>query len=144
MRFCRYVLAAVVVSVGFAASACTGNAAGQTNKDAGTTLDATTVGADKALDATRVVAGDVAERSKAIALEAGAAMNDGWITTKLKAKFADETVLTGSDIHVDTSDHVVTLKGDVPSEVAKARALEIARGTEGVTSVVNLLRASRS
>jgi hyperosmotically inducible protein len=68
-----------------------------------------------------------------------AAVTDGWITTKLKAKFADETMLKGSDINVDTTDHVVTLSGAVPSATAKSRAVEIADGTEGVKRVVNRL-----
>ena len=40
---------------------------------------------------------------------------------------------------MDTTDHVVTLKGTVISQTAKARAEEIARTTDGVTSVVNQL-----
>ena len=57
----------------------------------------------------------------------------------MKAKYADEIVLKGSDINVETTDHVVTLKGIVPSSAAKARAAEIARGTDGVTRVVTEL-----
>jgi len=63
----------------------------------------------------------------------------GWITTKVKTKFVDETVLKGSDIDVDTDNHVVTLKGTVASTAARARAAAIASGTEGVTRVVNQL-----
>ena len=48
-------------------------------------------------------------------------------------------MLERSDITVDTTDHVVVLKGSVRSAAAKAKAGEIAKGTEGVTSVVNLL-----
>ena len=60
-------------------------------------------------------------------------------TTKVSAKFADETLLEDSDINVDTNNHVVTLKGVVASDAAKTRAATIARGTEGVTRVVNEL-----
>ena len=57
----------------------------------------------------------------------------------MSAKFVDEKLLKGSNIDVDTKDHVVTLKGTVRSDAAKARAVEIARNTEGVVNVVNQL-----
>ena len=72
-------------------------------------------------------------------LTTGEAITDGWITTKVSAKFVDEKLLKGSNINVDTEDHVVTLKGTVGSDAAKARAVEIAGNTEGVVRVVNQL-----
>ena len=107
MRFSQCLKTTVLAGVVLAGAACTGGVRDETSREAGTALNSTRAGADKALDATKVVAGEVADKSKAVALEAGAAMSDGWITTKVKAKFADETVLKGSDIHVDTTDHVV-------------------------------------
>lgn len=89
------------------------------------------------------MAGAVAEKGKEAAVATAAAATDGWITTKLKAKFADESALEGSDINVDTSDHVVRLRGTVPSRAAKARAALIARGTENVARVVNQLVVKR-
>jgi osmotically-inducible protein OsmY len=89
--------------------------------------------ADAAVDAGKVAADKVAE----VATATGEAVSDGWITTKLKAKFADEVVLNGSDITVDTKDHAVTLSGSVLSPQARTRAIEIANGTEGVRLVVN-------
>jgi hyperosmotically inducible protein len=111
-----------------AISACSDRDANEAKKNAAVAVDATRAGAEK-----------VAEKTKEVAVATGAAMSDGWITTKVKAKFADETVLKGSDINVDTSDHVVTLSGAVPSATAKARAVEIAGGTEGVKRVLNQL-----
>lgn len=90
-------------------------------------------------DKTREEAGDIAETSKEVASATGAAVSDGWVTAKLKAKFADETLLKGSDIDVDTTDRIVTLKGSVRSTAARTKAAEIASGTEGVKSVVNQL-----
>jgi osmotically-inducible protein OsmY len=40
---------------------------------------------------------------------------------------------------VDTTNHVVTLKGSVRSSAARSRAVAIAAGTEGVTRVVDQL-----
>ena len=51
---------------------------------------------------------------------AGQAVSDGWITTKVKSSFVGVEALDGSDINVDTNDHVVTLRGTVPSAAARA------------------------
>jgi osmotically-inducible protein OsmY len=118
-------------------------------------------GADKAIDATKragektaevtkdvaVATGEktkdiavaTAKKTKQVVSATGEAITDGWITTKLKAKFVDETLLKDSDINVDTNDHVVTLKGTVMSSAGKARAAAIATGTEGVQRVINQL-----
>jgi hyperosmotically inducible protein len=101
--------------------------------------DETKRGADQAVDAGKAAADKVAETTKEVAAATGAAVTDGWITAKVKAKFADEVVLNGSNISVETNDHTVTLKGSVLSPAARSRALEIANGTEGVRHVVNRL-----
>lgn len=88
---------------------------------------------------TKEIAGATAKKTKEVASATGEAITDGWITTKVKTKFFDETLLKDSDINVETNDHVVTLKGTVMSSAAKARAEAIAGGTEGVTRVVNQL-----
>ena len=88
---------------------------------------------------TKEIAGAVGSKTKDVVSTTGEAITDGWITTKVSAKFVDETLLKGSNIDVDTKDHVVTLKGTVRSDAAKARAVEIARNTEGVMNVVNQL-----
>jgi hyperosmotically inducible periplasmic protein len=73
--------------------------------------------------------------------EPGAELSDTWITTKVKTQFVGEDVLRGSDISVDTNqDGVVTLTGTVPSEAARARAVEIARTTKGVRKLEDHLR----
>jgi|GEM_PF-2614457 len=71
---------------------------------------------------------------------AGAAVTDGWITTKVKSSFVGVDALEGSNIDVDTKDHVVTLRGTVPSENAKNRAVTIAKKVDGVTSVKSELK----
>lgn len=118
----------IVISFALAAMlagpACTDRAADQAKRDAGAAVDAGKVAADKVTE---------------VAAATGAAVSDGWITTKLKAKFADEVVLNGSDITVDTKEHAVTLSGSVLSPQARTRAVEIANGTEGVRLVVNHL-----
>jgi osmotically-inducible protein OsmY len=95
--------------------------------------------AGKTADKTKEIAGKIADKSKDVVSATGEAITDGWITSKVSAKFVDETLLKDSNINVDTNNHVVTLKGTVGSDAAKVRAAAIASGTEGVTRVVNQL-----
>jgi hypothetical protein len=64
---------------------------------------------------------------------------DAALTAKIKSKMTLDDTLDTARINVDTADHVVTLKGTVNSESQRARALQLARETEGVTSVVDQL-----
>ena len=79
------------------------------------------------------------EKTKETAGTAGEAITDAWITTEIKAHFIDEDTLKGSDINVDTSNHIVTLNGTVASLAGKTRAEQVAKSTKGVTRVVNKL-----
>lgn len=108
-------------------------------RKAGQAVEATEHAGEKAATATKKAAQKTGEKTKELTSASGEAITDSWITTKLKTKFFDETLLKDSDINVDTTDHVVTLKGTVASGAAKARAAAIAGGTEGVTRVVNRL-----
>jgi hyperosmotically inducible protein len=67
-------------------------------------------------------------------------VKDGWITMKIHSMFVPEDALEGSNIDVNTVDGVVTLSGTVTTEAGKARALAIAKGTDGAKSVVDKLR----
>jgi osmotically-inducible protein OsmY len=65
----------------------------------------------------------------------GEAITDTWITTKVKWFLVGEDSLKGSDISVETNNHIVTLKGTVPTATGKARAVRLARETDGVSQV---------
>ena len=65
--------------------------------------------------------------------------SDAAISTAVKTSFTDEPLLRDSAIDVDTRNQVVTLKGTVPSLAAKARAEELARQSNSVAGVVNML-----
>jgi osmotically-inducible protein OsmY len=67
------------------------------------------------------------------------AVKDGWLVLKVHSEMVDEDLLSGSDIDVDVKDGIVTLRGTVPSEAGRARALEVARKNDGVKSVVDRL-----
>lgn len=85
----------------------------------------------------------LADRTKRGLNKAGEAITDAWITTKVNWFFMGEDVLDGSDINVDTSDKIVTLKGTVPSDAARARANALAEQTDGVKSVRDQLTIGR-
>lgn len=66
----------------------------------------------------------------------GCAQSDAGITTKVKSKLAADDTVKAYQIDVDTKNKVVTLSGTVDSDSARDKAVELARGTEGVTDVV--------
>lgn len=135
----RMLVMALFIGITASGAACTPQTTESAKRDADAVLDDAKAAGRKTADKTREVAGDIAETSKDVAAATGAAVTDSWVTAKLKAKFADETLLKGSDIDVDTASRIVTLKGSVPSAAARAKAAEIAIGTDGVTRVVNQL-----
>jgi len=75
----------------------------------------------------------------AIAMGMACAASDPGITTAVKSKLAAADTVKAYQIDVDTQGGVVTLTGTVPSAAACDRALELARGTDGVTRVEDRL-----
>ncbi|MGJ7607741.1 BON domain-containing protein [Variovorax sp. LT1R20] len=75
--------------------------------------------------------------------DAGAAVSatvdDAAITASVSAGLAKDPDLSAIKINVDTKGGAVSLKGPAPTAAAKARAEEIAKGVQGVTSVSNEL-----
>lgn len=74
------------------------------------------------------------------AVQAKNVLKDAWISMKIHSQFVPEDVLEGSNIDVDTLQGGVTLSGTVPTEAARARALAIAKATEGVKTTTDKLR----
>ena len=65
-------------------------------------------------------------------------VEDSVITTKIKAGLAAEQMSSLVNIHVDTDDAgEVTLSGGAVDQAALDKAVAIAMGVEGVTSVKN-------
>jgi hyperosmotically inducible protein len=70
----------------------------------------------------------------------GEYIDDALITTKVKAALFDEPVIKAHEINVETFRGVVQLSGFVSSQSEVDRAVEVARGVSGVTSVKNDMR----
>jgi hyperosmotically inducible protein len=74
-----------------------------------------------------------------VLLAVACAQTDVGITTSVKSKLAADDVVKAHEINVDTKEGVVSLTGAVPTAEVKERAVELARATDGVTSVVDNL-----
>ena len=96
-------------------------------------------GAEKLGEKTKAGAEKVADKTKEGLSKTGEVITDAWITTRVKSKFIGEDLLKNSDINVDTTNHVVTLRGTVMSAAGRARAVAQAKDVEGVHTVVDQL-----
>ena len=65
------------------------------------------------------------------------------MAASVKARLDAEPALKGADITVLMSGTTVTLKGTMTSPVARVKAVEIAKATEGVTKVVNKISLAK-
>jgi hyperosmotically inducible periplasmic protein len=86
---------------------------------------------------------DTADRAGDAADRAGEAVTDAGITTAVKAKLLADEAVSGLAIDVDTSGGVVTLSGEANTRAEADQAVKLARGTEGVSRVVDKLRVAR-
>ena len=68
--------------------------------------------------------------------------SDAGITTSVKSRLAADDTVKAFQVDVDTSNQVVTLRGDVETEAQKEHAVQIARDTEGVRDVIDQLRVN--
>uniref|UniRef100_A0A832LXQ2 Osmotically-inducible protein Y n=1 Tax=Caldimicrobium thiodismutans TaxID=1653476 RepID=A0A832LXQ2_9BACT len=71
-------------------------------------------------------------------------LSDKEITAKIKAKFIADPEIKAFSIDVDTVNGVVTLTGIVDREEQKRRAVEIAKGVEGVREVIVNIQVKRN
>jgi hyperosmotically inducible protein len=100
------------------------------------------VGTSGATDTSRAreAGAQIGEKVAAGANKAERAMASASRTSKIKAKMALDDTIDAMAINVDTDGSIVTLSGTVRSEAERGRALQHARETDGVTSVVDRLR----
>jgi hyperosmotically inducible protein len=113
----------------------TKDAAAETRAETSEAREDASASARDAKEDAKDTVGNVGRETREATGTAGQAVNDGWITTKVKSSFVGVDALEGSDINVDTNNHVVTLRGTVASAAGRARAVSLAKQVEGVKSV---------
>ena len=77
-------------------------------------------------------------------MTAACAQSDAGVTTAVKSRLAADNTVKAYRIDVDTKDRVVTLRGEVDSQAAKAQAVKVARSTNGVRDVIDGLTVAPS
>lgn len=83
---------------------------------------------------------EAGEAAKARLDETRSAVSDAAITAEVNAKIAQDKELEATKIEVKVSNGVVVLQGTAPSDAAVSRAVALAQGTSGVTSVTSELK----
>jgi hypothetical protein len=82
---------------------------------------------------------EIGERAAKAVATAGASIDEGRLTAKIKAKMVLDDLVKARTIDVTTSGSTVTLSGDVHSRAEQERAVALAKETEGVTQVMDRL-----
>ena len=67
--------------------------------------------------------------------DVGEKIEDASITSAIKMKFANDELVSASNINVDTNDGHVTLNGTVASQAEATRAVQIGRSVDAVKTV---------
>jgi hyperosmotically inducible protein len=99
--------------------------------------------AGKAVDTTKELGRDAGKTVEHAATRTEAVLTDAAVTSEVKTKLLADAAVSGLSINVDTTDHVVTLSGTVPTKAEAGRAVSLARESAGVTRVIDKLRISR-
>jgi hyperosmotically inducible periplasmic protein len=80
------------------------------------------------------------ERARTSGDTIGKSIDDSWIHTKITTKLIGNSDTPARKINVDVVDGVVTLRGAVDNQTAKEEAERVAKSTDGVKRVRNLLK----
>jgi len=83
--------------------------------------------------------GQAVEPAKPAEIELSMDVEDAALTARVKTRLMADSRVAALDIDVGGQNGIVTLKGSAKDEKEKAAAEEVARGTEGVTDVVNMI-----
>ena len=82
----------------------------------------------------------IGEATAKAANQAEEAIKEGAVTAKIKSKMVLDDLVKARNVHVETDGTIVTLTGVVDSEAERKRAVDLAKETEGVTSVIDHLQ----
>jgi osmotically-inducible protein OsmY len=89
---------------------------------------------------TEQMARDARDQAKATGDTIGSSIDDAWIHTKITSKLIVDKDTPARKINIDVVNGIVTLRGDVATVAAKDEAERIAKDTENVKRVRNLLK----
>jgi len=91
---------------------------------------------------TEQMAQEAREKAKTAGDKIGTSINDAWIHTKITSKLIGDKDTPARKINVDVVDGTVTLRGEVGTSTAKEEADRVAKDTDGVKRVRNLLKVT--
>ena len=92
---------------------------------------------DTARERARAAGAEIGDKVATGAQKAGETLEEASLTAKVKSKIALDDTLDGSHIQVTSDDGRVTLTGTALNEAQHRRALDLARETAGVSTVVD-------
>ena len=124
-------LVLIVVIVAAAAAFFLGYRLGGDGVETPVSAKVPTVDTEKA----RETGAEIGQKVATGAAQAEQVLAEGSLTAKIKAKMALDDTVKALAIDVDTNGSVVTLTGAVHSETERAKAVQLARETAGVTTV---------
>ena len=99
--------------------------------------------ADTTREKARAAGAQIGETIAVGAEKASENLDEAALTAKVKSKMTLDDTLDGSRIHVSTDKQRVTLTGTVIDQRQHARAMQLARETDGVGSVVDQLSVGK-
>ncbi|MDY0962388.1 MULTISPECIES: BON domain-containing protein [Massilia] len=122
-------------------AATTGAAVAANTREAVATVKEKTAAA---IDRTKEMASNAAHKAENATERAGEktarVASDGNITAKVKAGLVSDPALKGMEINVDTEGGVVMLSGFVESKAEADKAMQVAKGVDGVTNVKSAIK----
>lgn len=95
---------------------------------------------DQVAEGAEQVGAAIERGAKQVEAEVGPVLDDAAITARVKAKLIADPEINSFHIDVDTVDGRVALNGKVSSAEQRSEAEDLARGTQGVRQVVNLIQ----
>jgi len=99
-------------------------------------------GAEQVAEGAEQVGEAVERGARKVEAEVGPVLDDASITARIKSRLIADPEIKAFQIDVDTVDGRVALNGKVSSADQRSQAEHLARGTQGVRQVVNLIQVA--
>jgi hyperosmotically inducible periplasmic protein len=99
-------------------------------------------GAEQVAEGAEQVGAAIERGAERVETEVGPVLDDAGITARIKSRLIADPEIKAFQIDVDTVDGRVALNGKVSSAEQRSQAEHLARGTQGVRQVVNLIQVA--